>query len=388
MKKIFFVTGATGFVGSNLVKKLYEERENKRALFFLLARDKKNISAEDRVSRLFPSAYTMKGDVCLGPNLGLSHKDFRLLKKLSSDYEIELWHAAGCISFDEASCDETFSVNFEGTKNVVEFCRNIGVKRIHYISTAYVAGDRRDLEKDKWVAYEREDFVGQKLRNPYEESKLKAEIYLREKGKEFGLQFTCYRISVAVGRYENGSANNFSGYYNFCKFITLRDRMQNGFKEVKPIEMWVPKNATVNICCVDWMVGLMVEISKKKESIGKVFHISNPDPPKSHWLMIKSLDVLSGLGICVDGINILTYDDNLKRCAKAPESPIEMTFSYYQDYAESEIIFDNTNVQAVLGFMPKHPKIDEKLIERLLKFAVSKNFGRPLRQIHSKRLLV
>ena len=251
-----------------------------------------------------------------------------------------------------------------------------------------MAGDRRNLNKNKWIAYEREDWVSQKLRNPYEESKLRAEIYLREKGKEFGLEFTCYRISVAVGRYENGFANNFSGYYNFCKFITLRDRMQNGFREVKPIEMRVPKNATVNICCVDWMATLIAEISKKKESVGKVFHISNPDPPKSSWLMIKSLDVLSGLGIRVDGIKIFTYDDSLKKLAKAPESPIEMTFSYYQDYAESEIIFDNTNVRAVLGYMPKHPKIDERLIKRLLKFAVSKNFGRPLREIHSKRLLV
>ena len=87
----------------------------------------------------------MKGDVCLWPNLGLSLKDIRLLSKLSNDYEIELWHAAGNISFDEASSDETFSVNFDGTKNVVEFCKKIGIKRIHYISTAYVAGDRQKL---------------------------------------------------------------------------------------------------------------------------------------------------------------------------------------------------------------------------------------------------
>ena len=49
MKKIFFVTGATGFVGSNLVQKLYVE--NRKALFFLLSRDKKGIPAEDRVNK-------------------------------------------------------------------------------------------------------------------------------------------------------------------------------------------------------------------------------------------------------------------------------------------------------------------------------------------------
>ena len=386
MKKIFFVTGATGFVGSNLVQKLYVE--NRKALFFLLSRDKKGIPAEDRVNKLFPSAYTMKGDVCLWPNLGLSLKDIRLLSKLSNDYEIELWHAAGNISFDEASSDETFSVNFDGTKNVVEFCKKIGIKRIHYISTAYVAGDRQKLGNDKQIAYEKEDWVNQKLRNPYEESKLKAEIYLKEKEKELGLKVTYYRISVAVGRYENGFANNFSGYYNFCKFIVLRDRMQNGFKALKPIEMWVPKNATVNIACIDWMVDLMVKISEKNESAGEVFHISNPDPPQSSWLMEKSLKVLGKLGICVDGIKIFTYDRLKKDIIKTPESPIEKTFSYYQDYAESELRFDNANVKKVLGYMPKHPKIDENLIERLLSFALSRNFGRPVKKILSKKLSI
>lgn len=385
MKKIFFVTGGTGFVGSNLVKKLHEE--NRTALFFLLSRDKKDILAEDRVNKLFPSAYTMTGDVCL-PNLGLSLKDIRLISKLSNDYEIELWHAAGNISFDETSSDEIFSVNFGGTKNVVEFCKKIGIKRIHYISTAYIAGDRQKLGNDKQIAYEKENWVNQKLRNSYEESKLRAEVYLREKGKEMDLKVTCYRISVAVGIYENGFANNFSGYYNFCKFIVLRDRIQNGFKILRPIEMRVSKNATVNIACVDWMVDLMVKISEKKESVGEVFHISNPDPPRSSWLMEKSLKVLGEMGICVDGIKIFTYDRLKKHIIKAPESPLERTISYYQDYAGSEVRFDNTNVRKVLGYMPKHPKIDANLIKRLLSFALSRNFGRPIKKILSKKLSV
>ena len=385
MKKIFFITGATGFVGSNLVRKLREE--NRKALFFLLSRDKKGSLAEERVNQLFPGAYAMKGDICLGSNLGMSPKDTRLLKKISDNHEIELWHAAGDISFDEASSDETFLVNFHGTKNVVEFCKEIGIKRIHYVSTAYVAGDRDKLNVHKQIAYEKEDFIGQKLRNPYEESKLKAEIYLKKEGEKLGLNITCYRISVAVGRYKNGFANNFSGYYNFCKFIVLKDRMQNGFKTIKTIEMWVPEDATVNIVCVDWMIDLMVKISKKNESVGEVFHISNPDPPQSSWLMEKSLKVLGNLGICVDGIKIFTYKHLKKRIIKTPESPMERTISYYQDYAESKVRFDNTNVQKILGYMPKHPKIDEKLIERLLSFALSKNFGRPVKKILSEKLL-
>ena len=386
MKKIFFVTGATGFVGSNLVRKLRED--NGEALFFLLARDKKGASAEDRVNKLFPGAYTIKGDVCLGSNLGISSKDISLLNNLLDDHEFELWHAAGEISFDEASFDETFLVNFYGTKNVVEFCKKIGIKRIHYVSTAYVAGDRQELDENRQIAYEKEDFVGQKLRNPYEESKLKAEIYLKKEGEKLGLNVTCYRISVAVGRYENGSANNFSGYYNFCKIIVLNDHMQNGFKAFKPVEMWVPEDATVNIACVDWMVDLMVKISKKNESSGEVFHISNPDPPRASWLMEKSLKVLGKFGIYVDGIKIFTYKHLKKRIIKIPESPLERMILYYQDYAKSQLRFDNTNVQKILGCLPKHPQIDEKLIERLLGFALSRNFGRPVKKILSEKLSV
>jgi len=201
------------------------------------------------------------------------------------------------------------------------------------------------------------------------------------------LNVTCYRISVAVGRYENGSANNFSGYYNFCKIIVLNDHMQNGFKAFKPVEMWVPEDATVNIACVDWMVDLMVKISKKNESAGEVFHISNPDPPRASWLMEKSLKVLGKFGIYVDGIKIFTYKHLKKRIIKTPENPLERMILYYQDYAKSQLRFDNTNVQKILGCLPKHPQIDEKLIERLLGFALSRNFGRPVKKILSEKLL-
>ena len=97
--------------------------------------------------------------------------------------------------------------------------------------------------------------------------------------------------------------------------------MQNGFKAVKEIEMWVPKKATVNIACIDWMVDLMVKISEKNESAGEVFHISNPDPPQSSWLMEKSLKVLGKLGICVDGIKIFTYDRLKKTLLKLQKAP-------------------------------------------------------------------
>ena len=89
------------------------------------------------------------------------------------------------------------------------------------IGKNWAATSRLLMKKEGWV--------NQKLRNPYEESKLKAEVYLKKKRKELGLKITYYRISVAVGRYEDGFANNFSGYYNFCKFMVLRDRIAKRF---------------------------------------------------------------------------------------------------------------------------------------------------------------
>ena len=85
--------------------------------------------------------------------------------------------------------------------------------------------------------------------------------------------------------------------------------------------MWVPKNATVNIACIDWMVDLMIKISEKNESVGEVFHISNPDPPQSSWLMEKSLKVLSDFGICVDGIKIFTYEHLKNALLKFQKAP-------------------------------------------------------------------
>ena len=62
--------------------------------------------------------------------------------------------------------------------------------------------------------------------------------------------------------------------------------MQNGFKALKPIEMWVPKNATVNIACIDWMVDSIVKISEKMKVLAKSF-IYQILIPQSSWLMEK-----------------------------------------------------------------------------------------------------
>ena len=85
-----------------------------------------------------------------------------------------------------------------GTENVVHFCYTEKIKRLHYISTAYVAGKRRD------VVYEDELDKGQSFNNNYEKSKFDTEKLLNQVVRQYDVPTTVYRPSIIVGDSRTG----------------------------------------------------------------------------------------------------------------------------------------------------------------------------------------
>lgn len=373
--KALFITGVTGFIGSNLAERLEKETNDK---IFVLARNKGGLSAKERITKLLPDfgGEVVDGDICLGDDFGMSDYD----KAMLAGFEIEVWHVAGNVSFDTAKSDEVFRVNFDGTKNVLGFIRKMGIKRLHYISTAYVAGDRRGLGgvKEK-IAFENEDFVGQKFHNSYEESKFRAEIMVKATSSLFNIDTTVYRISVAVGDSITGKTSTFSGYYAYMhKLKLLKDRMERSGRAngLDGISVKIPSSAIVNIACVDYMVDIILAIAKNNKSIGGVFHVVNPNPPSADALFVKNLETLG-----IKGINII-YSDNISGgqfISKLPlkiEKKINQAMFCYQDYTQCRLSFDNRNVCKILGGISSHPIFDEKLIQKLLNYAIKHSFGR------------
>ncbi len=51
-------------------------------------------------------------------------------------------HSAASLKFHDDGCGEPWLSNIEGTRNVLSLCEVAGVRKLHYVSTAYVCGLR------------------------------------------------------------------------------------------------------------------------------------------------------------------------------------------------------------------------------------------------------
>jgi len=110
-----FVTGASGFVGSRLVKALSEDSSINQ--IFALYRNKEQIPFLPKIN----------------PVIG----DLDKLPRISCDSPIDiLIHLAGYFKSESKKLCE--SINLQGTKNAVSFCKNNGIEKILFYSTINV----------------------------------------------------------------------------------------------------------------------------------------------------------------------------------------------------------------------------------------------------------
>lgn len=390
-QRAILITGATGFVGSYLADRL--QQRYPEVPMFLLARDRKGQRAEERISLSLPTfrGRVVKSDISDGDELGLVASDRETLSR----YNLEVWHVAANTKFREEERKEIVLTNVTGTANLLAFAKALGARRIHYVSTAYVAGDRTGLQDGRELtAYEDETCVGQRFRNPYEESKRQAEQLVLNAARECGLQPTIYRIPITLGESGNGrvTATGFSGYYTyFSVFHAIRDTAmrnltayrhhgveQHGDTLYLPLRIGGSANATLNLVCVDYLRDVIVRLAAMPDSIGKTFHVVNPDPPRWGWVVDTSLRVLQIEGVRLRTSHPRPFVQHATMADTELERKINRTLVYYDGYIHGEPRFDNRHVREVLGEIPPHPVIDEDRLGMLLRYAISKHFGRPM----------
>ena len=153
----------------------YLEHTNRRVYALVRAPSKRAAAVRMRrtLSSLFGPDHPyadrvtpVRGDITR-PSLGLRGDENWLSEQVS-----EIVHGAASVSF-ELDLQQSRAINVEGTRRVLELAQRCqargGLRRLSYISTAYVAGEHKGC-------FSEDDLdVGQSFRNTYELSKFEAE---------------------------------------------------------------------------------------------------------------------------------------------------------------------------------------------------------------------
>lgn len=382
--KTIFLTGATGFVGSNLTYEFLRQGYSLK----LLLRNKK-VGAEKRLKKslsyLFESLEEYKsvknkieiihGDITFD-NLGIAPT---IIKKLQSEVDI-VFHNAALTSFEESNRTELEKINVNGTKNVLDFTLKLKRPKFHYMSTVYISG------QNKGTFTEEDLDKGQSFNNPYEESKFKAEKLMHDYREKLGIRTTIYRPSIIVGDSKSGKTSNFLGVYSFIKAIYFlveiftedlkkddRRALTAGvsYKDNKlyiPLRIPGDPNNTLNIISIDYVMGVVVKSLKEATNSNKTYHIVNPSPPTLNELnsIVCSIFNLSGIRIAnPDEFKIKPMTE----WEKFFIGSINEVTPYLQ---RKEPIFSDMNTQKILkGTKIKCPQITKELVVKLISYYIN-----------------
>jgi len=339
--KNIFLTGATGFIGSHLTSRFLKDGYHVKAL----ARPSKNVSARERVEKVvsaagvtrFENLHVLEGDISL-PHLGLSDT---ARAEITSSAE-EVWHCAASLSFEQQNRAEIFRMNLDGTRHVLDLVKELSGRRLHHVSTAYIAGNRSD------VALETEIDVGQSFKNPYEESKCRAEMMIADAHEADAVRASVFRPSIVIGDSKSGRVTHFHGVYAFIRALwTALERLrlrtpQRDFIRL-PLRVLGAENQTLNFVPIDYVIDGMVEISRRADSAGGTYHLSNPVPTENRFWLPNICRILR-----VEGIQLVGDSSFLKSPMTKLESLFQKQMAFYYQYLQGEPRFDCRRALAAL----------------------------------------
>jgi NAD(P)-dependent dehydrogenase (short-subunit alcohol dehydrogenase family) len=252
----YFVTGATGFIGKRLVKKLLERKGS--VVHFLVRRE-----SEEKIAALrgywgstAARAVPVYGDLT-SKKLGVPAEDLKRLKGEIAHF----YHLAAVYDLD-ADAESQIAANIEGTRNTVDFAKAIDAGHFHHVSSIAAAG--------LYEGVFREDMFdeAENCDHPYFLTKHESEKIVR---KECKVPWSVYRPAMVVGDSRTGEMDKIDGPYYFFKLIQRMRQL---------LPPWMPavglEGGRVNIVPVDFVVDALDHISHKPDIDKHCFHLVDP----------------------------------------------------------------------------------------------------------------
>ncbi len=352
-----FLTGATGFLGENLLAQLLERGHKVWALY---RGEPKRIKTDQFLSGLGlnPGDSQLKwlrGDVVeVNDRWSKWEQELPSLKKVD-----HVLHCAGSLRFRLNSAGEPRRTNLEGAKALWQLTRQRAMQ-VHLVSTAYVCG-----LTPRGVVYEVNHPRGN-FANAYEESKWEAE-------KFWAHQATIIRPGVIVGDSKTGRCTSFKGWYIIAKGGYLMDQFLNFAsaydRQDLQIEVPMDPKATLNLVPVDYVAKATMQLIENPLNHNQIFHLTHPHPLTHEWshdVMCRRFN-LGGIRFTGFGASLSESNDPLKLMIW---NQTRKMYSYFS----SNPTFDRANADRALPHL-EVPIIDESFINRLVDYAIAQDWG-------------
>jgi len=252
----YFVTGATGFLGRNLLRELLEHRHG--TIYVLVRAASKNKikdlkkDLDDADDRIQP----ITGDLSKG-KLGVAPAK---IKELTGQIN-HFFHLAAIYDIENENDDQQVKVNVDGTRHALALAEAIKAGCFHHTSSIAAAG----LYRGHW----REDMFDEwhETPHPYYKTKHDSETVIRE---EATIPWRIYRPGIVVGRSDTGEIDKIDGPYFFFKALK---RIRNS------LPPWMPligiEGGQLNVVPVDFVVKAMDHIAHKPKLNLKTFHLTS-----------------------------------------------------------------------------------------------------------------
>jgi NAD(P)-dependent dehydrogenase (short-subunit alcohol dehydrogenase family) len=255
---VYLVTGATGFLGGELVKRLLARDD---ATVYALVRS----GSESRLaskSRHWPNrdrVEVINGDLTKN-QLGMSAADVKKLRG-KVDHVVHL-AALYDITTDDAIND---AINIDGTRRVVELANAVKAGCLHHVSSVAVSGGYEGTFTEDMFD------EGQPLPSPYHRTKFEAEKIVRT---EATVPWRVYRPAIVVGDSRTGEIDKVDGPYYMFPTLQRASRIPGAALGRIP----APDLGRTNIVPVDYVVDAMDHIMHEPDLDGRAFFLVDPEP--------------------------------------------------------------------------------------------------------------
>ncbi|MCK5872342.1 MAG: thioester reductase domain-containing protein [Methylococcales bacterium] len=362
--KAIFLTGASGFLGGYLLADLLNKTLAK--IYCLIRADNRSV-AQARLEKnlinygLWDNKWQHRVIAVVGdlskPLLDLSNPDF---EQLANTIDVIYHNGAHINAFHPYK--HLKASNVLGTQEILRLAGLKKTKSVHFVSSMAVFFSQSSLQSSL-IKETNDPIEDGTLKGGYKQSKWVAEALIRV-AQQRGLPACIYRPVRILGHSQTGVNGNMS------------DALCNLLKACIELGTYPLLDARINLVPVDYVSESIVHLSQQPESLGKAFHLFNPESIQWNDLLMLT----QRLGYSLKALDYAQWQHQLQKAVD--DDPKNRTYRFLSLFFRSPNALmmkkPPLDAQQTLDGLQNStitcPPVDQKLLTTYLDYFKQINF--------------